>query len=118
MFNALGGSQPSAVQQPSAPPPPGSPGVGGGSLFEALQQQLPQHGDNQPLQLGPEIASNNPIPVNVRTNISKDFGQKAPAPIQRGVGSNTNPDDYENKANAVMNAKQAQAMREHPEWFK
>lgn len=38
--DAFGGSQPSAAQQPSAPPPPAPAGVGGGSLWDALKNAV------------------------------------------------------------------------------
>lgn len=97
LFNALGGGQPSAVQQPSAPPSPGSPGVGGGSLYQALQGTDMQKGQN---------------------SLNAAFGNPPVAKPAQQPGLNPFPNDYEKKANAVMDAKHAQAMQEHPEWFK
>ena len=64
LYNAIGGVQPSPAMQPppqAAPPapmPPGMPGAGGPSMFQALQQQMPHQGGTQPLKLGPQVASN------------------------------------------------------------
>lgn len=76
LYQALSGGQPPQLQQPSAPLPPGSPGIGSGSpqmdpsLFEALQQAQIQGqpmpgmqpgipGATQPLELGPQVANAN-----------------------------------------------------------
>ncbi len=117
LYNALGGSQPSAEQQPSAVAPAGSPAVGAASLpalFAALQAQSPQ--GSQPLNMGPMVAANNPIPEAVQKNIPQDFGQKAPAPRSLGRISEQ-PGDHQ-KATDVMNAYEEKNRAAHPEWYK
>lgn len=104
MFNALGGSQPSADQQPSAPLPPGSPGVGGGSpqlpgLFQALQAQAQPQQDS-PLQMGPMIASNDPVPTSM---------QKGQASIDQAFGNSNKPMTPEQERQARYAAIRANA---------
>jgi len=77
LYQALGGGQPSADQQPSAPVPPASAGVGAGSpqlpgLFQALQQQQAQQ--PQSLQPGPLVADATiPIDQKKMQDLMKGF---------------------------------------------
>ncbi len=117
LYDALGGSQPSAEQQPSAVAPAGSPAVGAASLpglFQALQAQAPQ--GSQPLGMGPMIASNNAIPLRVQNNIPQEFGQKAPDRTEPGRISEKAGDHQ--KALDVMNSYEEKNRAQHPEWYK
>lgn len=97
IFQALGGSGLPSVQQPSAPVPPGSPGFGTGSIYDALQQAQPIQDPSAgapPLQ----VASNSdPGRKSFEDSFRKATGTPAATPIQ-GASPAATPNNYTSPA--------------------